>query len=243
MANTSKKSGYLLVNRPPIAVKKFKNIVVGADVREINDFANVKEYFQDYEDGAEMTYTTWLSNPDLMVVDIDAEGNLDLMIQEGSVGTCRVEVVATDSGGKSKSGAFSVVLQDPRPGNVALFKAATASSVEGRAAAALAVGGREDTRWGSLYSDDQWLTVDLGAVYTVDRVRLIWEAAFGAEYEIQVSTDMKSWKTVVAEKNGDGEIDDFPIAPVAARYVKMRGIKRATPWGYSLYELQVHKKE
>jgi hypothetical protein len=28
-----------------------------------------------------------------------------------------------------------------------------------------------------------------------------------------------------------------------ARYVKMRGIRRGTPWGYSLFEFQIHGRE
>jgi hypothetical protein len=84
--------------------------------------------------------------------------------------------------------------------------------------------------------------VDLGNSFLVDRIRLIWETAYGTAYEIQVSTDNKTWETVVAENDGDGDIDDFPLAPVLARYVKMHGIKRGTPWGYSLFEFQIHKK-
>ena len=242
-ARTSKKIGYPLANRPPMVIKKFKDTMVGAEVRELNDYANVREFFHDYEDGIELSCAVRVSDPNLLSAAIDEKGNVDLKIPEGSVGTCRVEVVATDSGGISSGGGFTVVLQDPRPGNAALHKSARASSVEGGCFAAYAVDGREDTRWGSLYSDDQWLAVDLGGMVLVDRVRLIWEAAFGAAYDIQVSSDMKSWKTVVEEKNGDGGIDDFPIAPASARYVKMRGIKRGTPWGYSLFEIQVHKRE
>ena len=36
------------------------------------------------------------------------------------------------------------------------------------------------TRWGSAYADPQWISVDLGASRTLDRVRLTWEAAYGA---------------------------------------------------------------
>jgi hypothetical protein len=242
-SRTSVKIGYPLANRPPRIIKKFTGTVVDAEVREIMGFANVKEYFTDYEDGTEMTYSVIPDNPNILSGFIDTEGNLDLNIPKGSIGTCRVKIVATDSGKKSRAGAFTVVVQDPGPGNVALFKNATVSSTEIGLAPAFAVDGREDTRWGSLYSDDQWLTVDLGSPFLVDRIRLIWETAYGKAYNIQVSTDNKKWETVVAENDGDGDIDDFPITPILTRYVKMRGIKRGTPWGYSLFEFQIHKKE
>jgi endo-1,3(4)-beta-glucanase len=105
------------------------------------------------------------------------------------------------------------------------------------------VDGCEDTRWGSLYSDDQWLTVDLGSSFLVDRIRLIWETAYGMAYKIQISTDNKKWKTIIMEDYGDGGIDDFSITPILARYVKICGIKRGTQWGYSLFEFQIHKKD
>jgi F5/8 type C domain-containing protein len=42
-----------------------------------------------------------------------------------------------------------------------------------------------------------WLQVDLGAPVQVTGVTLIWEAAYGAGYEIQVSLDAATWTSVV----------------------------------------------
>lgn len=61
------------------------------------------------------------------------------------------------------------------------------------------------TRWGSGYSDDEWIYIDLGSTATIAKVILDWETAYGAEYEIQASDDSSSWATIYTESDGDGE--------------------------------------
>lgn len=118
---------------------------------------------------------------------------------------------------------------------------ATASSTEvAELPAAAAVDGDLSTRWASGYSDPQWLTVDLGAVYKVNRVKLIWEAAFGSRYEIQASQDGRDWNTLRSVVAGDGGVDEFANLNTDARYVRMYGTARGTEWGYSLWEFEVY---
>ena len=118
-------------------------------------------------------------------------------------------------------------------------KPAVASSVEGSFAAANAVDGNAGTRWGSAFSDPQWIRIDLGATATITRVVLSWEAAYGRAYQIQVSADATSWTTIYSTTNGDGGTDDVTVTG-SGRYVRMNGTARATSWGYSLFELQVY---
>ncbi|WP_225947174.1 ThuA domain-containing protein [Plantactinospora soyae] len=117
----------------------------------------------------------------------------------------------------------------------------SASSVEGGSAhvAANAVDGNGGTRWGSLYADPQWITVDLGAVRTVDRVRLSWEAAYARAYQIQTSTDGSTWTTVHNTTTGDGGTDDITLTGTG-RYLRMYATARATTWGCSLWEFDVY---
>jgi hyaluronoglucosaminidase len=103
----------------------------------------------------------------------------------------------------------------------------------------LAVDGNPNTRWASLYTDNQWLSVDLGKEYSINKVVLNWEAAYGKQYKIQVSQDGTNWTDVYTELNSNGGTDEIEFPAVQARYVQMQGIKRATGWGYSLYELKV----
>jgi hypothetical protein len=233
------------VNRPPMVTERIDKLILGLDVREVNDYISVKEHFIDHEDGTEMEYLVGeISNPDILSAEIDNEGNLDLFIPVGSSGVCRLEVIAQDSGGKQRGLEFMVFVFDPTKGNLALFKDATSSSIESELLAPeYAVDGLEDTRWSSAWVDNEWLMIDMGDVYTIDRFRLVWEVAFGLHYEIQVSDDRENWTTVYVEESSDGKTDEFTIQPVTARYVRMYGVKRATQWGFSLWEFEVYKAE
>ncbi|WP_424531441.1 ThuA domain-containing protein [Sphaerisporangium viridialbum] len=117
----------------------------------------------------------------------------------------------------------------------------TVSSVEPGSphAGANAVDGNAATRWGSAYSDPQWITVDLGATRTLNRVKLTWETAYGKAYQIQTSPDNATWSTVYSTTTGDGGTDDVAVAG-SGRYVRIYGTQRATQWGYSLWDLNVY---
>jgi hypothetical protein len=125
-------------------------------------------------------------------------------------------------------------------GNLALNRPATASSVDstGRGPQQ-AVDGSVTTRWSSAYSDAQWISIDLGSVQTVSRVKLNWETAYGKAYEIQLSTDAANWTTRYSTATGDGGVDDLTLSG-SGRYVRMFGTARATQWGYSLWEFEVY---
>ena len=115
-----------------------------------------------------------------------------------------------------------------------------ASSAETAAfSAANAVDGSTATRWSSLFSDPQWIYVDLGSVATVTRVVLNWEAAFGRAYQVQVSNDASAWTTLYTTTTGTGGINDLAVSG-SGRYVRMNGTQRGTAWGYSLWEFQVY---
>jgi hypothetical protein len=121
--------------------------------------------------------------------------------------------------------------------NLALGKTATASSAG--QPASRATDGDGNTRWESASSDNQQITVDLGSVRTIDRVRLSWENAYGKDFTIQVSSDNAAWTTVATVTNNATTYSDFTGLATSGRYVKMAGTARATTYGYSLYEFEV----
>jgi hypothetical protein len=130
----------------------------------------------------------------------------------------------------------------PPSANLALGKPVTVSSVEPNSphAGPNAVDGNTTTRWGSAYSDPQWITVDLGTTHTLNRVKLNWEAAYGRAYQIQTSTNGTSWSSIHSTTSGDGGIDDVPVTG-SGRYVRVQGTQRGLPqYGYSLWELEVY---
>ena len=119
-------------------------------------------------------------------------------------------------------------------------KPATASSQENYGTPpANAVDGDTTTRWSSAAADPQWLQVDLGSPATINQVVLQWESAYAKAYQIQLSTDGTNWTTAYATTTGPGGTETL-AATGTARYVRMYGTQRATGYGYSLWEFQVH---
>ncbi|MER5418935.1 penicillin acylase family protein [Streptosporangium roseum] len=127
--------------------------------------------------------------------------------------------------------------------NLAGGKKASASSVQSFLyPAGRAVDGDPTTRWSSAAGDDQYLQVDLGSATTVARTVLRWESAYATGYSIQTSSDGSTWTTVHSTTTGNGGVDNVTFSPTTARYVRMRGVTRATSYGYSLYELEVYSR-
>jgi beta-glucanase (GH16 family) len=103
-----------------------------------------------------------------------------------------------------------------------------------------AVDGNPATRWSSLFSDPQWMQVDLGAAVPITRVRLNWESAYASAYQIQVSNAAGGpWTVAVDNPYGAGGVEDLAVK-ATARYVRMYGTARGTVYGYSLWEFQVY---
>src|SRR5256714_507711 len=110
-------------------------------------------------------------------------------------------------------------------GDIALHRPTAASSARSGHPAALAVDGDERTRWESAKSaDPQWLSVDLGGLYHVNPVRLVWGPACARAYQVQTSRDAATWLTALSVGTGDGGVDDYLLpltAPTFGRYVRV----------------------
>jgi beta-mannanase len=139
------------------------------------------------------------------------------------------------SGGGGGGGGSTV------PANLASNKPVTASSTEaGSNIASYAVDNSYTTRWSSAYADPQWITVDLGANYNVNRVKVTWEAAYARNYSIQYSTNNSTWTTARSISNNATLTNDNTGLTGTARYVRIYGTTRATTYGYSIFALEVY---
>ena len=116
--------------------------------------------------------------------------------------------------------------------NLALNKEVTVSGLDGTAFDKQAIVNGADTtsfanRVGLNNADNAWFTVDLGAVYVIDRVNLHWYSQ-PAQYSVQVSKDGIEWTTVYTtlhnEKMGKQAVDTLYIEPIEAKYVKFQQI-------------------
>lgn len=101
--------------------------------------------------------------------------------------------------------------------------------------------GDHTTRWGSAHTDDEWVYIDLGEPCYVSRTSVDWEAAYAAEYAVEFSADHETWTEVARGSNITGAgIDELSVNDVCPRYLRIRGIKRGSTWGYSIEELEVY---
>lgn len=123
------------------------------------------------------------------------------------------------------------------------------------------IDGDPGSRWGSNFNDDEWVYLDLGSDVYISRVGILWEASYASEYEIQTAPDgcpmtthtgryagvertvdiPAEWKTVASvslSQRPSGEVASTVGA--TGRYVRMRGLKRASDYGYSIYEMNVY---
>ncbi|MEW2266471.1 discoidin domain-containing protein [Streptomyces sp. NPDC047853] len=162
------------------------------------------------------------------------------------LGVWKVYIQAEDGRGNAGIETKSVkVVAPPVSGtNVALNKPTTASSFQQSygdcpCEPTKATDGRTDTRWASDWSDPQWIQVDLGAATAVRKLQLVWDPAYAKSYEVQVSDNGTSWRTVHTTTAGNGDIDTIDVT-ATARYVRLHLTARGTGWGYSLHEFGIY---
>ncbi|MFC3831725.1 MULTISPECIES: glycosyl hydrolase [Deinococcus] len=125
--------------------------------------------------------------------------------------------------------------------NIAQGRPAVASSSESAGTpASAAVDGTAGTRWSSAFADPQWLRVDLGSTQPICGITVQWEAAYARAFQIQTSNDATTWTTVYSTTAGTGGTQTLNVTG-SGRYVRLLGTVRATPYGYSLWEMQVRR--
>jgi hypothetical protein len=144
-------------------------------------------------------------------------------------------------------GQVQVVQLTTPPGPVAVCCSASSSQPQDPVycpkgcTCAQALDGDLSTRWASRWSKDEWIALDFGKRVWIDGVVLRWEAAYGKAYTIDVSNDEIAWTSVYTETNSDGGGDEIHFPMTTTRYVRMWGLDRGTPWGYSLWEFEVYR--
>ncbi len=123
--------------------------------------------------------------------------------------------------------------------NAALLQpVAVSSTLSASTPGSAAVDGDPTTTWTSLAANPQWITVDLGVIKDLSRVRLLWGANYATSYQIQISSDDTNWTSVYMTTNGGGGTEDVLVSG-RGRYIQMYGTQRAGAGGYSLSEFDV----
>ena len=121
------------------------------------------------------------------------------------------------------------------------------SNVDSSLVGSLAVDGDTSTRWASKRdSNDEWISIDLGKESNMNAVVINWEAACSDNYQIEVSSDNKNWKTVKSSLKTDQTLTDeinFDEA-VTGRYIKVHSLKSrivsGKNYGINIFEIKVY---
>ena len=169
-------------------------------------------------------------------------------------------LIATNRNNEAEkdTATISIVVLDPIQINRALNRPVTCSTYDACCGDELipdfAIDGNMDTRWSSAWKsdtpsdpnldenpDDEWIAIEFENIIDIERVVLDWETAYGSEYDIEVSYDGYLWNLVYEENSCNGgedniTFDEYP----SGRFLRVHGLKRATEWGFSLYEIAVY---
>jgi len=171
-----------------------------------------------------------------------AADTFTVQLETAAVGTRAGEISFSTDDSDENPFHFTItgtIQNEDASGNLALGRPATASTSYSGLPASNATDGNPASRWSSQFSDNEWIYVDLGTTYTINRVVLRWEPAYGRGYKVQVSAHASTWSDVYSTTTGDGGVDDLSLSS-SGRYVRVLGTQRATMYGYSLYELEVY---
>lgn len=127
--------------------------------------------------------------------------------------------------------------------NLALNKPVESSSADDIGNASLLTDGKTGTnnRWESKHGqDNKYVIIDLEAIASLTDIIINWEGAYASEYTVEVSADKSKWTTVYSTTSGSVGEQRIYVDNVEAQYVKINCIKRATTYGFSIYEVEVY---
>ena len=181
------------------------------------------------------------SKPELAeyVYDVNRAGgvvSIDVMLfRDGGLDRSQLELLKS-----LRSGMAAASQQPPAPpGNLAFRKPARLLSLDGARElevnggvhfARLGVDGRPET---TALAGGEWpwtYEVNLLAPRQVRRIHLIFgQDAYATQFEIQLSADGKTWRSVGSVRNHNGQPYTCEFAPTAAQYVRVRSLKPDGP--------------
>ncbi len=126
-----------------------------------------------------------------------------------------------------------------KPGVAVKPVAATSSATANQGNSAdKAIDGSLASRWESAHADDHWIQFDFGTKTQLGYMKLVWENAYGKEYALEVSDDGSTWYQLRYVVGAKGGTEEFFNLNANVRYLRMRGVARATQYGYSLFEVE-----
>lgn len=172
-------------------------------------------------------------------------GELDLKLN-GGTGKESFTLSVQNKQQKITRKEVSLTIVKDGSGNIASYfgNSITATTSENQSAmfkASNMIDGDLFSRWSSNKCEQAFVDLDLQYQYTIQKIRILWEASYARKYNVLTSTDGLRWILVYSEKNSDGgeEMITLPTN-TKARFIKLE-LKEKPPGkrGFSIYEIEV----
>ena len=113
------------------------------------------------------------------------------------------------------------------------------SSVERMFLGKFAVDGETATRWASEQTaPTAQIDIEFKKPLDLAGIEIVWEVAAAERYDVRVSEDGRAWRT--AASVGDGMSNErrrIAFPPARCRFLRIDCLKKATPCGYSIWEV------
>jgi beta-glucanase (GH16 family) len=221
-------------NTPPVAnAGADKNITLPTNSVVINGSGT--------DSGGTITGYGWTQVSGPSSASLSGANTANLTASSLVAGTYVFRLTVTDNGGLTGTDDVSVVVSNNPAPNLALNKTVNVSSQENAGTpGSAAVDGSATTRWSSTFSDPQYIYVNLGGTYSINRVKITWEAAYGKDYLVQISPDANTWTTMRTVTGNTTLTNDHTGLSGTGQYVRIYATARGTAWGYSIFELEVY---
>jgi len=160
--------------------------------------------------------------------------------QYNAPGTYTVSLTVTNAcGGDGEIKTDYIAVSNCAPGNVALGKSATASSVRSGYPASYAVDGNTGTKWKSNTGGVQWLEVDLGSTYETANAVIRWDGSNRAkDFEFQY-WDGSNWISLFSQTNNGNSTSTINFAATCAQKFRVYMTKPNSS-RYYLKELEIN---
>ncbi|ANE46428.1 hypothetical protein SY83_09245 [Paenibacillus swuensis] len=175
--------------------------------------------------------------PELLASGLQSASYTDRSVTKGN--SYRYYVTSTGTGGESEPSATVTastlimtppLLQKVDGRNLAWNKKAESSAANPFNEAARAVDGQliNNSKWSDNSAGDKWLSIDLGASYTLDRW-VVKHASSGGEdtslntksFQLQQSADGVHWSDLDTVTNNTQGVTDRKVNPFKSRYVRL----------------------
>ena len=101
--------------------------------------------------------------------------------------------------------------------------------------------GTTDTRWSSLFQNNQWWQVDLGSSRAITSATITFNQwAWPKTYTISTSPDATTWTIIANATNTTSGTKTTTFTQTTSRYIRITGLTRGTSAGTSIEEALIY---